>query len=198
MCLSRQYASTHVQYDLLGSPRDLEIRSNFELDFSRSTCTWFDASWREKDDSVRIIRETRERSRSQMSRFTHPLRQALFFNVSLCRKCFVVWSNLYPDVHFGNDCCFRLCLYPRPAGPSPTLVLCWVGGGGGGHSGPDLGISVTNRRGGKIQPAMESTGRDISDWVKKLNPGVTCDVTGQVKHNMFEISILLSSAKCRK
>ena len=33
MCLSRQYASTDMQ---LGSSRDLDLRSNFDLDFSRS------------------------------------------------------------------------------------------------------------------------------------------------------------------
>ena len=40
----------------------------------------------------------------QMSRFNHPLRQTLFINLSLCHKCcFIVWSNLYPDAHMGND-----------------------------------------------------------------------------------------------
>ena len=31
-------------YDLLGSPRDLNLRSYFDLDLSRSPCTSFDAS----------------------------------------------------------------------------------------------------------------------------------------------------------
>ena len=37
MCLSRQYASTDMQ---LGSRRDLDLRSNFELDPSRSYYTY--------------------------------------------------------------------------------------------------------------------------------------------------------------
>ena len=43
MCLSRQYASTDMQ---LGSSRDLDLRSNFDLDLdrSRSCYTCFDAS----------------------------------------------------------------------------------------------------------------------------------------------------------
>ena len=41
MCLSRQYASTDMQ---LGSRRDLDLRSNFDLDFSKSCYIFFDAS----------------------------------------------------------------------------------------------------------------------------------------------------------
>ena len=41
MCLSPQYASTDMQ---LGSSRDLDLRSNFDLDLSRSCYTCFDAS----------------------------------------------------------------------------------------------------------------------------------------------------------
>ena len=41
MCLYCQYASTDVQ---LGSSRDLDLRSNFDLDFSRSCYTCLDAS----------------------------------------------------------------------------------------------------------------------------------------------------------
>ena len=52
MCLSRQYASTDMQ---LGSSRDLDLRSNFGLDLSRSCYTCFDASWRGKHDGVKII-----------------------------------------------------------------------------------------------------------------------------------------------
>ena len=52
MCLSRQYASTDMQ---LGSRRDLDLRSNFDLDLSRSCYTFFDASWRDKHDGVNII-----------------------------------------------------------------------------------------------------------------------------------------------
>ena len=31
---------------------------------------------------------------------------------------------------------------------------------------------------------MESLGQDLSDEVEKFDPGVTCDVTGQVKQNV--------------
>ena len=41
MCLSRQYASTDMQ---LGSRRDLDLRSNFDLDLSRSCYICFDGS----------------------------------------------------------------------------------------------------------------------------------------------------------
>ena len=40
MCLSRQYASTNMQ---LGSRRDLDLRSNFDLDLSRLCYICFDA-----------------------------------------------------------------------------------------------------------------------------------------------------------
>ena len=73
---------------------------------------------------------------------------------------------------------------PRPAGPSPAPTL-W---GGGGRSCPPS-ISETNRRGGKIQTAMERPRRDLSDKVLKFDLSVTCDVIGQVKHKMFDISI---------
>ena len=49
--------------------------------------------------------------------------------------------------------------------------------GGGGRSGHHI-ISVTNRRGGKIQTAMDSSRIDLSDEVEKFDPWVTCDVTG--------------------
>ena len=38
MSLPHQDTSTHMPYDLFGSPRDLDLGSNFELDISRSTC----------------------------------------------------------------------------------------------------------------------------------------------------------------
>ena len=52
MCLSWQYASIDMQ---LGSRRDLDLRSNFDLDLSMSCYTCFDASWRGKHDGVKII-----------------------------------------------------------------------------------------------------------------------------------------------
>ena len=41
-------------FDLFGSQRDLDLRSSFQLDLSRSTCMCFDASRREKHDGVKI------------------------------------------------------------------------------------------------------------------------------------------------
>ena len=55
LCFSHQEASIHMQYDLLESPRDLDLRSSFDLDLSRPYYTFFDASWRGKHDGVNII-----------------------------------------------------------------------------------------------------------------------------------------------
>ena len=33
----------------------LDLRSNFDLDFSRSNDTWFDAPWRDKHDDIKIV-----------------------------------------------------------------------------------------------------------------------------------------------
>ena len=55
LCFSHQDASIHVQYDLLGSPRDLDLRSNSDLELSMSSYTCFDASGRGKHDGVKII-----------------------------------------------------------------------------------------------------------------------------------------------
>ena len=52
MCLSRQYASTDMQ---LGSSRNFDLRSNLDLDLSRSCYTCLDASWRGKHDGVKIF-----------------------------------------------------------------------------------------------------------------------------------------------
>ena len=54
LSLSRQDASNHMQLDLRRLPRDLDLRSNFELDRSRVYYTCFDASWRGKHDGVKI------------------------------------------------------------------------------------------------------------------------------------------------
>ena len=39
-----------MQHDLLRSLRDLDLRSTFEADLSRSTYIWFDSSRRENHD----------------------------------------------------------------------------------------------------------------------------------------------------
>ena len=46
LCLSHQDASTAMQYDLFRSLRDLGLRSNFDLDLSRSNHISFEASLR--------------------------------------------------------------------------------------------------------------------------------------------------------
>ena len=50
-----QDASTDVQHDLSGSLRDLNLRSNFDINFFRSICICFDASQQEEHDGVQII-----------------------------------------------------------------------------------------------------------------------------------------------
>ena len=50
------------------------------------------------------------------------------------------------------------------------LVRPLPSAGGGAVAGLPT-ISVTNRHGGKIQPAMESPGRNLSDEVEKFNLG---------------------------
>ena len=55
ICLTHQGASTDTQHDLVGSPRDLDLRLNFDLDLLRSPCICFDVSRREKHDGAKII-----------------------------------------------------------------------------------------------------------------------------------------------
>ena len=50
----RDAASTDMQHDLLGSPRDLDLRSNFDLDLARSPCICSDRL-DEKHDGVKRI-----------------------------------------------------------------------------------------------------------------------------------------------
>ena len=55
MYLSRQDASIHMQHDLLGSPLDLDPRSNFEIDPTRSKSITLDAPWRDKHNGAYYI-----------------------------------------------------------------------------------------------------------------------------------------------
>ena len=48
LCLSHQEASTGMQHELFRSLRDLNLRSTFDLDLSRSNRISFEASLREK------------------------------------------------------------------------------------------------------------------------------------------------------
>ena len=52
LCLSHQDASTDMQHDLFWSLRDLDLRSNFDLDLLRSNHISFEASLREKHDDA--------------------------------------------------------------------------------------------------------------------------------------------------
>ena len=54
LCFSRIDASTHMQYDILGSPRNLDLRSNCDPDPSRSAGICVDAYGREKHDGTKI------------------------------------------------------------------------------------------------------------------------------------------------
>ena len=54
-CLSPPGASNDMQFDLLRSLRDLDLRSNFEVDLSRSNYISFDSPRRDKHDGTHII-----------------------------------------------------------------------------------------------------------------------------------------------
>ena len=54
ICFFRRDASNDIQYDLLGSTvtsGDIDLRSDFEIDLFRSTCTYFEAFRREEYDA---------------------------------------------------------------------------------------------------------------------------------------------------
>ena len=55
LSLSYGDVSIHMQLDLLRSPHDLDLRSNFDFDLSRSSHTCFNAYWQGKHDGVNII-----------------------------------------------------------------------------------------------------------------------------------------------
>ena len=83
---------------------------------------------------------------------------------------------------------------PRPAGPSLTPAFCW-GGGGGGAAPPSISIPIDVAE--KFSRQWRGLYEVFQIKFKNLTSG-TCDVTGQVRHKMFDISILcLSSEKCR-
>ena len=48
LCSYRKYPSFDMQHDLIGSPNDLDLRSNLELDLLRSKSVAFDASQSDK------------------------------------------------------------------------------------------------------------------------------------------------------
>ena len=52
LCLSHQDASTDMQHGLFWSLRDLDLRSNFDLDLTRSNHIPFEASLPEKYDDI--------------------------------------------------------------------------------------------------------------------------------------------------
>ena len=57
-CLSCTDASTDSNMTYLaphGTSRDLDLRSNSDIDLLRSKCTYFDASWREEHDTAKIM-----------------------------------------------------------------------------------------------------------------------------------------------
>ena len=54
MCSGRRCRSTNMQHDLFGSGHDLDLRSNFQHDLSRSNYISFDAARQEKHDPGKI------------------------------------------------------------------------------------------------------------------------------------------------
>ena len=50
LCFSRRDTSNDMHFDLVGSTRDLDLRTKFDLDRSKSTC--FDSSQREKHNGA--------------------------------------------------------------------------------------------------------------------------------------------------
>ena len=54
LCLSRRDASTDVQHDIPGSPCDLDLWSNIQLDLLRLLCMSFEPPWRGEHDAVNI------------------------------------------------------------------------------------------------------------------------------------------------
>ena len=58
MCFSRTDAWTDMQHDLFGSTRDPtwpDVRSNSDINISRSKCTYFDVSWLQEHDCSKIM-----------------------------------------------------------------------------------------------------------------------------------------------
>ena len=55
LCLSLRDASNDMQHDITGSSRDLDLRSNFQLDLLRSSCMSFELPWCGEHDAVKII-----------------------------------------------------------------------------------------------------------------------------------------------
>ena len=93
MCLSRQYASTDMQ---LGLRRDLDLRSNFGLDLSRSCYICFDASWRGKHDGVKIISlsfQTQKLSLKHFKVMLYMFRCVLTRQTRWCQNHFSIISN---------------------------------------------------------------------------------------------------------
>ena len=91
MCLSRQYASTDMQF---GSSRDLDLRSNFDLDLSRSCYTCFDASWRGKHDGIKIIDLSFQTQKLSLKTFS--LKNAVFD---------LSWPLTLKRMILGEICC---------------------------------------------------------------------------------------------
>ena len=55
MCSVHHSTLTHMQHDPTWPLCDLDLRSNFQVDLSRSRCICFDLSWCEKHDDGKII-----------------------------------------------------------------------------------------------------------------------------------------------
>ena len=78
MCSGRRCQSTDMQHDLFGSGHELDLRSNFQNDLSRSNYISFDAARQEKHDDGKT---------SIVSLLNQKLLQK-----NVCRKKLLFWS----------------------------------------------------------------------------------------------------------
>ena len=54
ICLSCQGRSNDMQHDLSDPDRGFDLRSNFQIDLSRSSYTLFEAAWKNKHGGTKI------------------------------------------------------------------------------------------------------------------------------------------------
>ena len=93
-CVSLIKTHRVMQYDLLESPRDLDMRSNFDLDLSRSYYTCFDASWG-KHDGFKIIALSLQTRKLSKNGFAQKCRFLTFRDLTPKRLILVeIWGHV--------------------------------------------------------------------------------------------------------
>ena len=75
-----------MQHDLFGSGHDLDLRSNFEIDFSRSNYTSVKADFHEKHDGIKT---------SSISFSDKMLLAKTFFLILSFFKFYDLWSEIF-------------------------------------------------------------------------------------------------------